>query len=135
MKELFIDAKIENLDAVIDFVAGELETEDCPIKLQTQVSIAVEEIFVNIAHYAYAPEGGKVVIRIAAHDEIIIKFEDNGKPYNPLEKIDPDVNAVTEEREIGGLGVFMVKQIMDSVEYEYKNGKNILTIVKTKEIK
>jgi len=135
MKELLVDAKIENLDTVIDFVASELEVQDCPMKLQNQVSIVAEEIFVNIVHYAYTSENGNVVIRIAACDEIIIEFEDNGKPYNPLEKADPDIDAATEEREIGGLGFFMVKQIMDSVEYEYKNGKNILTIVKTKEIK
>ena len=130
MKELLIDAKTENLYAALEFVAGELEAADCPMKLQTPIGIAVEEVFVNIALYAYKPEVGGVVIRVAVGDEVLIEFEDKGVPYNPLEKIDPDVTAALEEREVGGLGVFMVKKIMDSVKYEYKDGKNILTISK-----
>ena len=130
MKELNIEAKIENLETVLDFVSAELEAADCSMKLQTQIAIVVEEIFVNIAHYAYNPETGGAVIRLAIGDEIKIEFEDSGKPYNPLENVDPDITAGAEEREIGGLGIFMVKKIMDAVEYEYKDRKNILTIRK-----
>ena len=116
VKELSIEAKIENLDTVLDFVSEQLEAADCPMKSQTQIAIAVEEIFVNIAHYAYEPEVGGVLIRVAVGDEVMIEFEDNGKPYNPIEKDDPDITTGTEEREIGGLGIFMVKNIMGAVE-------------------
>ena len=131
MKELLTEARIENLDAVLAFVEAEIENSDCPPKLMTQIAVAVEEIFVNIAHYAYNPEVGGAKIRIVAEDAVIIEFEDAGKPYNPLEKADPDVHAELEERQIGGLGIYMVKNIMDTVEYRYEDGKNILTIKKT----
>jgi anti-sigma regulatory factor (Ser/Thr protein kinase) len=125
-----IEAKIEKLDVVLDFVSAELEAVDCSMKLQMQITVAVEEIFVNIAHYAYDPEEGDVMIRVTVGDEVIIEFEDSGKPYNPLEKSDPDIAASLEEREIGGLGIFMVKNIMDAVDYRYEAEKNILLIKK-----
>ena len=129
-KELLIDARTENLDAALNFVTGELEAALCPIKLQTKIAIAVEEIFVNIAHYAYNPETGSVIIRIAVDDEAVIEFEDTGIAYNPLEKEDPDITASAAEREVGGLGIFMTKQLMDSVLYKREAGKNILTVKK-----
>ena len=132
MKELSIDAKVENLDAVLDFVTEELDQADCSVKIQTQITVAVEEIFVNIAHYAYTPEVGDVIIRITSGDEIVIEFEDKGKPYNPLEKADPDITLNAEEREAGGLGIFLVKKMMDTVEYRREGDKNILTIRKNK---
>ena len=128
MKELMIEAKIENLDAVLEFVGSELETAECPVKTQTQISIAVEEVFVNIAHYAYHPETGGAVIRVAAGNEILIEFEDSGKPYNPLENKEPDITAGAEDRKIGGLGIFMVRKIMGSVEYRREGNKNILRL-------
>ena len=131
MKELLIEAKAENLDTVLDFVSNELEVADCPMKAQTQIAIAVEEVFVNIAHYAYGSELGEVLIRIAVSEEAVIEFEDKGKPYNPLEKDDPDITMGAEERELGGLGIFMVKNIMDEVEYRQEEHKNILRIQKT----
>ena len=130
MKELIIEAKVENLNTVLDFVNTELESVDCPMKLATQVAIAVEEIFVNIAHYAYGSETGNATIRMAVEPEVIIEFEDSGKPFIPLEKEDADITLSAEEREIGGLGIFMVKKIMDSVEYKNEDGKNILIIRK-----
>jgi anti-sigma regulatory factor (Ser/Thr protein kinase) len=130
MSEIFIEAKTENLDAVLDFVAGELEATDCPIKTQTQIAIAVEEVFVNIAYYAYNPEVGHTLIRVSVGEQVVIEFEDSGKPYNPLDKEDPDITLNAEERQLGGLGVFMVKNIMDSVDYQRKGNKNILTIKK-----
>lgn len=132
MKELIVDAVIENLGTVLDFVSSELEANECSMKMQTQIAIAVEEIFVNIANYAYNPEIGGAVIRVSVGDEVVIEFEDKGVPYNPLEKGDPDITAEAEEREIGGLGIFMVKNIMDEVEYRYEAGKNILIIKKEK---
>ncbi len=133
MKELSIDAKVENLGIVLEFTDRELETLDCSVKVQTQIDIAVEEIFVNIASYAYGEDGGKADITID-HEEgsqfVSITFTDQGIPYDPLKKEDPDVTLSAEEREIGGLGIYMVKKSMDDVIYRYENGSNILTLVK-----
>ena len=98
-----------------------------------QVQIAVEEIFVNLAHYAYGSEQGTATIRVEVGGDplqVIITFIDQGVPYDPLKKEDPDISLSAEERQIGGLGIFMVKKSMDDVKYEYKDGKNILTISK-----
>lgn len=133
MKEITLPAAIENLNHVLDFVNEELEQNDCPMKVCMQVAIAVEEIFVNIAHYAYNPVTGGATVRCEVTNEpftVTIEFLDSGAPYNPLEKPDPNITLSAEERVIGGLGIFMVKKSMDSVEYEYKDGKNILTIKK-----
>ena len=144
LKEFVIEAKIENLDTVKDFIAVELETFDCPLKLQTQLALVVEEIFVNIAYYAYSHDivashplrerspakVGKVAIRIGIDDEVTIEFEDCGKPYNPLEKEDPDITRDAESREIGGLGILLVKKMTDAVKYRYEDNKNILIIKK-----
>lgn len=133
MKELKVDATTEKLDEVIAFVEGQLEQYDCPMKSMTQLSIAVEEIFVNIAHYAYRPEIGQATVRVQVEENpltVVITFLDNGVPYDPLAKEDPDITLSAEEREIGGLGIFMVKKSMDAVTYEYKDGQNILTITK-----
>ena len=134
MKELNIEAKVENLDEVLEFVDAELEARDCSMKIQTQLDVAVEELFVNIAHYAYKPETGMATIRIEFIEEplsIVITFIDSGKPYDPLAREDPDVTLSAEERQIGGLGIYLVKKTMDDVIYKYEDGKNILTIKKT----
>lgn len=130
MNELIIDANINNLDQVISFVNESLEASNINMKVNNQINIAVEEIFVNIAYYAYNPEVGDVTIRIHVDDEVTIEFEDNGKPYNPLLRTDPDIRKTMEERDIGGLGIFMVKKVMDSVEYYNKDSKNVLIIKK-----
>jgi len=135
MKEGVFEAKIENLEIVQNFIAAELEASRCPTKLRIQIAIATEEIFVNIAHYAYShdvpvPVVGKVTIRIAVSDEVVIHFEDSGNPFNPLNKEDPDITLSAEERKLGGLGIFMVKKIMDCVEYQYEDNKNVLVIKK-----
>ena len=131
--EIEIKALMENLQELISFVDGHLEDMGASMKAQMQIDIAVEELFVNIAHYAYAPDVGEAVISVAKDKEknqISITFADSGKPYNPLEKPDPDVTLSAEERSIGGLGIFMVKKSMDDMRYEYKDGQNILTITK-----
>lgn len=131
--EIEIKALTENLQELISFVDGHLEDMGVSMKAQMQIDIAVEELFVNIAHYAYAPDVGEAVISVAKDKEknqISITFADSGKPYNPLEKPDPDVTLSAEERSIGGLGIFMVKKSMDDMHYEYKDGQNILTITK-----
>ena len=133
MEELRVEANVENLPKVLAFVDDQLEMAECPMKAKIQIDIAVEEIFVNIAHYAYAPGTGDALIRVRISDEpakVLIDFEDSGIPYNPLEKADPDVTLNVQEREIGGLGIFMVKKIVDEIRYEYADGKNRLTLGK-----
>lgn len=133
MKELTIDATIENVAAVTAFVDEQLERRDCPAKTQMQVDIAIDELFGNIANYAYNPEIGTATVRVEVTDNplaVVITFIDNGVPYDPLAKDDPDITLSAEEREIGGLGIYMVKKTMDDVSYEYKDGQNILRIKK-----
>ena len=133
MKELTIEAKIENIEAVTDFVNEQLEALDCPMKAQMQIDIAIDELFGNIAHYAYNPEIGKATVRVEVIEDplaVTITFIDNGVPYDPLAKADPDTTLSAEEREIGGLGIYMVKKSMDDITYEYKDGQNILAIKK-----
>ena len=133
MAELTLQASLEKLDEVLAFVEENMEKNECPIKVLMQVQIAVEEIFVNIAHYAYGSEQGTATIRAEVGGDplqVIITFIDQGVPYDPLQKEDPDVTLSAEDRQIGGLGIFMVKKSMDDVKYEYADGKNILTISK-----
>ena len=133
MKELDIEAKVENLNTVIGFVDEQLENFECPMKVQMQIDLAVEEIFVNIANYAYDPSIGSATVRTEVSPDgrqVSITFIDQGVPYDPLAKEDPDTSLPLEERGIGGLGIFLVKKNMDDIKYEYRNGSNILTIVK-----
>ena len=128
-----IEAKTENLDKVLAFVEEQLDELDCPPAKSIQISVAVEEVFVNISNYAYSPSVGQAEIFFDHTDdskEMIMTFTDSGVPFNPLEREDPDVTLPAEQRQIGGLGIFMVKKSMDDVKYEYKDGKNILTIRK-----
>ena len=131
--EITIDALIENTDEVMDFLNDFLEKLNCPKKAEIQLDIAVEELYVNIAHYAYAPDHGKATIILEADEDapaVKITFIDSGIPYDPLAKEDPDVTLSAEERQIGGLGIYMVKNTMDDITYEYKDGRNILSIYK-----
>ena len=133
MKELTLAATVENIETVTEFVNAQLEMLDCPIKTQIQIDIAIDELFGNIAHYAYTPEVGNATIQVEVSEEplaVIITFIDNGIPYDPLIKDDPDITLSAEEREIGGLGIYMVKKSMDEITYEYKDGQNILRIKK-----
>ena len=133
MKELNIAATVENIETVTDFVNEQLEALDCPMKAQMQIDIAIDELFGNIAHYAYNPEVGSATVRVEVTEDplaVVITFIDNGVPYDPLAKADPDTTLSAEEREIGGLGIYMVKKSMDEITYEYKDGQNILKIKK-----
>ena len=133
MKELTLPATIENIEKVTDFVNEQLVEIECPMKAQMQIDIAIDELFGNIAHYAYNPETGPATVRVEVTEEpisVVITFIDHGVPYDPLKKDDPDITLSAEERAIGGLGVFMVKKTMDEISYEYKDGKNILRIRK-----
>ena len=131
---LKISATVDNLDQVIGFVDGHLEENACPLKLQMQIDVAVEEIYVNIAHYAYqGTEVGDAVISLWFEDDpkaVVIEFRDSGMPFDPLAKDDPDVTLSAAERQIGGLGIYMVKKSMDDMQYQRENGENILTIRK-----
>ena len=131
MRELTLEAKTENLPQVLAFLDKLLEEKNCSMNTVFELDIAVEELFVNVAHYAYSPETGDVTIQISYEDGIVsITLIDRGIPYNPWEKKDPDITLSLEEREIGGLGIFMVKNSMDEVDYAYLDGKNIVTIKK-----
>lgn len=134
MKEMTVEAAVEHIPAVTEFVNEQLERYDCPLKAMFQVDVAIDELFSNIAHYAYHPESGPATVRVEVEEEplaVLITFFDQGKPYDPLSRRDPDVTLSAEEREAGGLGVFLVKKTMDDVSYEYKDGQNILRIRKT----
>ena len=133
MKEITLPAIIENISRVTAFVDEQLEALNCPIKAQMQIDIAIDELFGNIAHYAYSSETGKATVRFEFDPNtrmVSITFLDSGIPFDPLAKADPDVNAPTEERGIGGLGIYLVRKTMDRVDYRYADGRNILTIQK-----
>lgn len=133
MKELTIAATVENIDAVTDFVGEQLEALDCPMKARMQISIAIDELFGNIAQYAYNPDVGEATVRVEVAEEplsVIITFIDGGVPYDPLSAEDPDTSLSAEDRALGGLGIFMVKKSMDEITYRYENGRNILSIRK-----
>ena len=131
MIEKEFTAKDESLAAVQAFAEEELEKADCPMKLMMQVSVAIEEVFVNIAHYAYDGEEGNMKLGIDFEGGVMtFRFTDSGMPFDPLAKRDPDITLSAEERQIGGLGIFMVKKTMDEVTYERKKGNNILTLKK-----
>jgi sigma-B regulation protein RsbU (phosphoserine phosphatase) len=130
VSELKIEAKTENLRTSIAFVNQELEIYKHEVDLINEIDIAVEEIFINIANYAYYPENGNVLISVSAGEKIKIKFEDTGRPYNPLEQADPNLESSPEKREIGGLGIYLAKKIMDTMEYTRVGNKNILVMTK-----
>ena len=126
-------AKIEALSDVLGFVDQTLESYECPMKIQMAVCVAIEEVFVNVAHYAYGDGEGDMTLGIGFDEEsrnITFRMTDKGVPFDPLQKADPDITLSAEEREIGGLGIFITKKTMDSVTYAYENGENILTMIK-----
>ncbi|MBO4890920.1 MAG: ATP-binding protein [Lachnospiraceae bacterium] len=133
IRELNIEALTSNLQQVLDHVDACLEEADCPVKVQMQIDVAVEEIFVNIASYAYAPGTGDASVGVEILEDphrVEITFADKGMPYDPLSREDPDVTLSAGERPIGGLGIFMTKKMMDDVTYENRDGSNILKLVK-----
>lgn len=133
MRELMLDATVENILFVTEFVDEQLEQYGCSMKAQMQINIAIDELFGNIAHYAYQPEIGPVTVRVEVTEEplaVVITFIDKGVPYDPLQTANPDITLSAEERQFGGLGIYMVKKSMDEVTYEYREGKNILKIKK-----
>ena len=133
MKAITVDATIQNVDTVTDFVNEVLESHDCSLRAQTQIDVAIDELFSNIARYAYPSGTGTATVQVRMEPEdgfVTITFLDRGIPYDPLQRDDPDVTLSAEERSIGGLGIYLVKKSMDAVTYSYENGQNILTIRK-----
>ncbi len=131
--EITLPATIENVEKVTEFVNAELAKINCPAKAKAEIDIAIDELFSNIANYAYNPEVGKATVKVEVQENpqaVVITFMDKGIPYDPLKREDPNVKLSADERGIGGLGIFMVKKTMDSVEYEYKDNHNILKIKK-----
>ena len=132
-KSITITADTEKLGAVLIFVDELLESVDCPIKTQMQIDVAIEELFVNIARYAYHIHKGKADISVWFDNDantVYIEFCDKGVPFDPLAKEDPDITLSAEKRKIGGLGIYMVKKSMDGMHYRRDDDKNILTIWK-----
>lgn len=133
MKILTVPAERDQLDTVQRFVDEALDQVPCTPESRLNLQIAVEELFVNIASYAYTPSRGEAVIKCQIEREppsVTIQFRDWGRPFDPLAKEDTDITLPAEERGIGGLGIYMVKSTMDDVRYQYENGQNILTIHK-----
>ena len=133
MKEMTTTATLENIEKVTEFVDEQLEELGCSMKAETQINIAIDELFSNIARYAYNPDVGSATVRVEVEEEplsVIITFIDKGVPYDPLKNADPDTSLSAEEREVGGLGILIVKKTMDEVTYEYSEGRNILKIKK-----
>ena len=127
-------AKTEYLNDVLGFVDQALDNFECPMKIQMAICVAIEEVFVNIARYAY-PEGeGEMSLQICFDDQsraITFRMTDKGIPFDPLANPDPDITLSAEDREMGGLGIFITKKTMDSLSYSYENGENVLTMIKT----
>ena len=126
-------AKTDALSDVLGFVDEMLESYECSMKIQTAVCVAIEEVFVNVANYAYGSGSGDATLEIGFDEtsrDVTFRLIDQGVPFDPLQKPDPDITLSIEERQIGGLGIFIVKKTMDSVSYAYENGKNILTMIK-----
>lgn len=132
MKELKVKAIDENLSMVLDTVENFIEGL-CNSEIKNEILISVDELFINVAHYAYEGEEGEVSIVMELLEEkkrLRIIISDQGIPFNPLEKEDPDIDLSLEERKIGGLGIFMVKDYMDHLEYKFENKSNILIMEK-----
>ena len=118
---------------VLGYVEQMLESFECPMKTQMAICVAIEEVFVNVAHYAYGDGEGDMDLGIGFREDsrtITFRMKDKGIPFDPLQKPDPDITLSAEERDIGGLGIFIAKKTMDSIAYAYENGENILTMTK-----
>jgi len=130
-KSIIIEAKSDNFNKLLKFINDELECNECAFGIKNEILIAVEEIFMNITNYAYEDKSGDVCITFTPGSKTIIKFEDTGKPYNPLEQPEPDFDKSITDRQIGGLGIYMVKNLMNTVEYSRIDDKNVLIMTKS----
>ena len=132
-KKIRVAATKENLETVTAFLDEILDEKDCPLKIRLQIDLALEEMYINIANYAYTPKTGEMELRVEfdeAERELTLVLIDSGIPYDPLAKKDPDVTLSAEKRKIGGLGIYLVKKTMDSMMYESRDGRNSVTMKK-----
>ena len=133
MTNITFPAKTEFLDDVLGFVDQALDSFECPMKIQTAICVAIEEVFVNVAHYAYPDSSGDMTLHFDFDEvsrTITFRLTDKGVPFDPLKNPAPDITLSAAEREIGGLGIFIAKNTMDSLSYAYENGENVLTMIK-----
>ena len=130
MQTTTIKATDENFACVNEFIHGFIP-QDCDFKTLNQIDLAVEEIYINISHYAYSGAIGDVEISCGIENDMLtIIFKDSGKHFDPLARPDPDITLSAEERDIGGLGIYLTKKFMDKVDYEYNGEMNIMKIQK-----
>lgn len=133
MQGFTVNAVVENIPAITDFVNHQLETYRCPLKTQYEIDIAIDEIVSNVARYAYNGEKGDITVQLEWKQSpltIVITFVDDGIAYDPLRQKAPDITLSAQERSVGGLGIFMVKNMMDEVRYERREDQNILSLYK-----
>lgn len=131
MLNVTLKAQTDELDKLMALLETQLEAVDCPMRVIMQFQVAAEEAFVNVAHYAYDSGDGKVEVSFDVQEHAAsLTLADSGKPYNPLVRMDPDITMNAEDRPIGGLGVYLIRKNMDDVTYAYRDGKNVLTMVK-----
>ena len=133
MKCITVPANDIDPTPVVEFVEEELSNHDCSDRALYQVEVAIEEILVNIVSYAGLSDADGVEVRCEVIDDplrVVVQFLDGGVPFDPLAKADPDTSPEALQEREGGLGIFMVKQMMDDVSYSYEDGKNTLTILK-----
>ena len=131
MVEKSFKAKAENLQQVLEFLESELESHECSMKVSTALAIVIEELFVNVAYYAYPNGEGDATLKLDFVDkDVYITLVDSGIEFDPVSKADPDITLKAEDRDIGGLGIYMVKKTMDEMKYERVNNQNILSMKK-----
>ena len=133
MPKITLPATFENIETATEFINAILEGADCSMKAQMQLDIALDELISNVVRYAYTPETGNITVSIEILEEprrAVLTLTDEGIPYDPMQKEDPDITLPAEERSIGGLGIYIVKKSMDEMTYKYNDGKNIVTIIK-----
>ena len=130
--EKTVPARMEYMEELIRDVDRYMADRGCT-GIPGKIEIALEEIFTNIASYAYGKEAGELSLNCLVErgtGNLLLRFKDRGKPFNPLAREDPDLTLALEERPVGGLGIYMVKQFVDEADYEYRDGFNILTLRK-----
>ena len=133
MKSMTVMAQVKELERVLAFLRQELAPYECSAKTMFQLELVVEELFVNIASYAYTESGGEVEVGCEVSGEtpgITIRFADRGRPFDPLARADAETTPEALENRVGGLGILLVKKTMDEVAYAYEDGANVLTVKK-----
>ncbi len=133
--DLTVYAKLDQLDTVLGLVQKALSESTCPPKIQKKILVCAEELFVNVVNYAYGSVPGKFTLELEINDtdtggQISICMKDHGVPFDPLQHKTPELTASAEDRKIGGLGIYMVRNIMDQISYEYLEQKNIVRMTK-----